>query len=241
MHDTLNYISKDPIHRRHHHGDIVFGLHYAFSENFVLPLSHDEVVHGKGSILGRMPGDRWQRFANLRAYYAFMFGHPGKKLLFMGGEFAQEREWNHDRSLDWHLLDQPASGGVQTLVRDLNQLYRDLPALHELDCDPAGFEWLVADDTDQSVFAWLRKGREPTIVLRRRGQFHAAGAARLSRPRAAAPAHGAKSSTPMPRSMAAAMSATPGVVEALDARRRLELRLVAAAARRGLSRSSRTS
>jgi 1,4-alpha-glucan branching enzyme len=159
MHDTLNYIAKDPIYRKHHHGDVVFGLHYAFSENFVLPLSHDEVVHGKGSILGRMPGDRWQRFANLRAYYTFMFGHPGKKLLFMGSEFGQEREWSHDRSLDWHLLDQPAHAGVQALMRDLNRLYRELPALHELDCDAAGFEWLVRDDTDNSVFAWLRRGR----------------------------------------------------------------------------------
>ena len=161
MHDTLNYISKDPIHRKHHHGDIVFGLHYAFSENFVLPLSHDEVVHGKGSLLARMPGDEWQRFANLRAYYAFMYGHPGKKLLFMGGEIAQEREWNHDRSLDWHLLDQPLHRGVQSLIRDLNHLYRSLPPLYELDCDAAGFEWLVADDTAQSVFAWQRKAKDP--------------------------------------------------------------------------------
>ena len=160
MHDTLNYISKDPIYRRHHHGDVVFGLHYAFSENFVLPLSHDEVVHGKGSILGRMPGDRWQRFANLRAYYTFMYGHPGKKLLFMGCEFGQEREWNHDRSLDWHLLSEPEHAGVQKLVRDLNHLYRDMPALHELDCEPAGFEWIVSDDTAQSVFVWLRRGRK---------------------------------------------------------------------------------
>ena len=120
MHDTLNYISKDPIHRKHHHGDILFGLHYAFSENFILPLSHDEVVHGKRSILGRMPGDDWQRFANLRAYYGFMFGHPGKKLLFMGCEFGQEREWNHDHSLDWHLLEQPRHAGIQSLMRDLN-------------------------------------------------------------------------------------------------------------------------
>lgn len=158
MHDTLDYISKDPIHRQHHHGSILFGLQYAFSENFILPLSHDEVVHGKRSLLGRMPGDEWQRFANLRAYYAFMFGHPGKKLMFMGCEFAQEREWNHDRSLDWHLLERPAHQGIHALIRDLNELYRALPALHELDCDPAGFEWLVTDDASRNVFAWMRKG-----------------------------------------------------------------------------------
>jgi len=161
MHDTLNYISKDPIYRRYHHGDILFGLHYAFSENFVLPLSHDEVVHGKRSILGRMPGDDWQRFANLRAYYGFMFGHPGKKLLFMGSEFAQEQEWSHEHSLDWHLLASPRHAGVQALIRDLNRLYRELPALHELDSEGAGFEWLVMHDADRGVFAWMRKGREP--------------------------------------------------------------------------------
>jgi 1,4-alpha-glucan branching enzyme len=160
MHDTLDYIAKDPIYREHHHGQIAFGLHYAFSENFILPLSHDEVVHGKRSILGRMPGDDWQRFAGLRAYYAFMFGHPGKKLLFMGNELAQQSEWSHDRSLDWHLLDEPRHRGVQALVRDLNNLYRSVPALHELDCDNAGFEWLVMHDADRSVFAWLRKGRD---------------------------------------------------------------------------------
>jgi 1,4-alpha-glucan branching enzyme len=161
MHDTLDYISQDPIHRRHHHGNILFGLHYAFFENFILPLSHDEVVHGKRSIIGRMPGDRWQRFANLRAYYGFMFGHPGKKLLFMGCEFAQDSEWNHEQSLPWHLLEEPKHAGIQRLVRDLNQLYRSTPALHELDCDAAGFEWLVTDDANQSVFAWLRKGSDP--------------------------------------------------------------------------------
>jgi 1,4-alpha-glucan branching enzyme len=159
MHDTLDYVSKDPIYRRYHHGQILFGLHYAFSENFILPLSHDEVVHGKRSILGRMPGDRWQRFANLRAYYGFMFGHPGKKLLFMGSEFGQEHEWRHDHSLDWHLLKDPPHAGIQSLVRDLNQLYRTIPALHELDCEAAGFEWLVMHDADHAVFAWLRKGR----------------------------------------------------------------------------------
>ena len=158
MHDTLNYIGHDPVHRKHHHDQILFGLHYAFSENFILPLSHDEVVHGKRSILGRMPGDDWQRFANLRAYYAFMFGHPGKKLLFMGCEFAQQREWNHDHSLDWHLLHDIRHKGVQTLIRDLNALYRDTPALHQLDCEASGFEWLITDDANHNVFAWLRKG-----------------------------------------------------------------------------------
>jgi 1,4-alpha-glucan branching enzyme len=162
MNDTLDYMSKDPIYRRHHHGKILFGLHYAFSENFILPLSHDEVVHGKRSILGRMPGDPWQRFANLRAYYAFMFAHPGKKLMFMGCEFGQDTEWNHDISLPWHLLEKPEHAGIQRLVRDLNRLYRDTPALHALDCQPEGFEWLITDDADNSVFAWLRKGREPS-------------------------------------------------------------------------------
>ena len=162
MHDTLDYIAKDPIYRRHHHGNILFGLHYAFSENFILPLSHDEVVHGKRSILGRMPGDRWQRFANLRAYYGFMFGHPGKKLLFMGSEFAQDSEWNHDIGLPWYITGQSEHAGVQRLVRDLNHLYRDTPALHALDCDASGFEWLVADDAAHSTFAWLRKGKKET-------------------------------------------------------------------------------
>ena len=161
MNDTLEYIAKEPIHRRFHHGSILFGLHYAFFENFVLPLSHDEVVHGKRSILGRMPGDAWQRFANLRAYYGFMFGHPGKKLMFMGCEFGQDTEWNHDVSLPWQLLGRQPHLGVQNLVRDLNQLYRTTPALHQLDCDASGFEWLIADDANQSVFAWLRKGRDP--------------------------------------------------------------------------------
>ena len=162
MHDTLDYISKDPIHRRHHHGQILFGLHYAFSENFILPLSHDEVVHGKRSILGRMPGDEWQRFANMRAYFAFMYGHPGKKLLFMGSEIAQDTEWNHDSSLPWALLDRPLNAGIQRLIQDLNRLYRTLPALHERDCEGEGFEWLVMHDADNSVFAWQRKGLKET-------------------------------------------------------------------------------
>ena len=160
MHDTLEYMQQDPVHRRYHHDKMTFGLIYAFSENFVLPLSHDEVVHGKGSILGKMPGDRWQRFANLRAYYGFMWTHPGKKLLFMGSEFGQEREWNHDGQIDWHLLDDPAHKGVQSLIRDLNALYRDTPALHRLDCSPEGFQWIEGGDADQSVFAYLRKDGE---------------------------------------------------------------------------------
>ena len=157
MHDSLHYMQEDPINRRHHHGQMTFGLVYAFSERFVLPLSHDEVVHGKGSLIGKMPGDDWQRFANLRAYLSFMWTHPGKKLLFMGCEFAQEREWNHDVSLDWHLLDVPAHRGIQALLRDLNVIYAKWPALHALDCDPAGFRWLVGDDSEQSVFAYLRR------------------------------------------------------------------------------------
>jgi 1,4-alpha-glucan branching enzyme len=165
MHDTLRYISKDPIHRRHHHDDLTFGLLYAFQENFVLPLSHDEVVHGKGSILGRMPGDRWQRFANIRAYYAFMWTHPGKKLLFMGSEFAQLREWDANGSLDWHLLDDPMHLGVQTLVRDLNRLYRAEPALHELDTEPQGFAWIDSNDHDNSVISYLRRGCDAEALL----------------------------------------------------------------------------
>jgi 1,4-alpha-glucan branching enzyme len=167
MHDTLRYMSREPVHRRWHHQDLTFGLLYAFSENFILPLSHDEVVHGKGSLLARMPGDRWQKFANLRACYAFMWTHPGKKLLFMGGEFGQEREWNHDTGLDWHLLDDPFHDGVRRLVRDLNTLYRTVPALHALDCDPQGFEWVEANDSDNSVLAFLRYGRDrsrPVLV-----------------------------------------------------------------------------
>ena len=160
MHDTLSYIKEDPIHRKYHHDMLTFGLLYAFTENFVLPLSHDEVVHGKGSILTRMPGDSWQQFANVRVYYTFMYGHPGKKLLFMGGEFAQGREWNHATSLDWHLLDYPQHAGVQRLVRDLNRLYTTTPALYELDCEPAGFEWIDATDWEDSVIAFLRKGRD---------------------------------------------------------------------------------
>ncbi len=167
MHDTLEYISHDPVHRRWHHDRMTFGLLYAFTENFVLPLSHDEVVHGKGSILGRIPGDDWQRFATLRAYYGFMWGHPGKKLLFMGQEFGQRQEWNFRWQLDWHLLEQPLHRGVQDCVRDLNAIYKREPALHAADCEGSGFRWIVVDDADQSVIAWLRLGRatDPPVVV----------------------------------------------------------------------------
>jgi len=163
MHDTLAYMHEDPVHRKHHHDKLTFGLLYAFDENFVLPLSHDEVVHGKSSLLGKMPGDAWQRFANLRAYLGFMYGHPGKKLLFMGGEFAQEREWNHDRSLDWHLLEKPGHAGMQRLVRDLNRLYRGTPALHQRDCEANGFEWIDGGDKAASVLSFLRRGSSPDL------------------------------------------------------------------------------
>ena len=167
MHDTLQYMARDPIHRKYHHHETTFGLVYAFSENFVLPLSHDEVVHGKGTILGKMSGDEWQQFANLRAYYAMMWGYPGKKLLFMGQEFAQRREWSEERALDWELMDAPAHRGVADLIRDLNRVYRETPALHARDCEPEGFEWLIADDAENSVFAWLRKapGAAPVAVV----------------------------------------------------------------------------
>lgn len=165
MNDTLRYMGEDPVHRRYHHDRITFGLAYAFSENFMLPLSHDEVVHGKRSILGRMPGDAWQRFANLRAYYGFMWGHPGKKLLFMGCEFGQEGEWNFERSLDWHLLDSPAHAGVQRLVRDLNAVQRHYPALHAVDFEERGFEWITHEDRDNSVFSFMRKADDGATVL----------------------------------------------------------------------------
>jgi len=165
MHDSLTYMSMDPAFRKWHHHQMTFGIHYAWSEKFVLPLSHDEVVHGKGSLLGKMPGDRWQKFANLRAYFGFMWAHPGKKLLFMGGEFGQEREWNHDSSLDWHLLDDNDHAGLQRLVRDLNTLYRGIPALHSLDCDPAGFSWIEGGDTEQSVLSFERRGSDGTSAV----------------------------------------------------------------------------
>jgi 1,4-alpha-glucan branching enzyme len=159
MHDTLSYISRDPIHRKHHHNELTFRAMYAFSENFVLPLSHDEVVHGKGSLLAKMAGDDWQKFANLRLLFGYMYAQPGKKLLFMGGEIAQWHEWNHDASLDWHLLEYAAHAGVQRWVEDLNRCYRREPALYEQDCEAAGFEWVDCNDTEHSVLSFLRKGR----------------------------------------------------------------------------------
>jgi 1,4-alpha-glucan branching enzyme len=168
MHDGLAYMSEDPINRKYHHGKLTFSMVYAFNENFVLPLSHDEVVHEKGSLLGKMPGDNWQKFANLRALFGFMWGHPGKKLLFMGGEFGQWREWAHDHELDWHLTGVEAHAGLQRFVAQLNRVYRESPALWQLDFTPAGFEWVVADDADASVFAFLRKPRDrgsPILVV----------------------------------------------------------------------------
>jgi 1,4-alpha-glucan branching enzyme len=167
MHDTLAYLKRDPAHRKYHHNDLTFGLLYAFSENFVLPLSHDEVVHGKGSLLAKMSGDDWQKFATLRAYYAFMWAYPGKKLLFMGQEWASWLEWSEARGLDWHLLSGAPHQGMQALVRDLNHAYANEPALHARDCEPEGFEWLLADDSENSVFAWARHagdGMSPMVV-----------------------------------------------------------------------------
>lgn len=165
MNDTLSYMSEDAVHRKHHHDKMTFGLVYAFNENFVLPLSHDEVVHGKRSLLGRMPGDEWQRFANLRAYYGAMYAHPGKKLLFMGAELAPYEEWNHDASLPWHLLEYPLHKGVQALVRDLNRLARSEPSLHQLDFSPDGFEWIDWQDREQSLLSWLRRDANHDYVV----------------------------------------------------------------------------
>jgi 1,4-alpha-glucan branching enzyme len=168
MHDTLKYMECNPVYRRWHHDNITFGLLYAFAENFVLPLSHDEVVYGKGSLIEKMPGDDWQRFANLRAYFGFMWGHPGKKLIFMGGEIGQWSEWNHDGSVDWQLLDHDRHRGLQSFVRDLNRLHSEIPALHRQDASPDGFRWVIGDDRDNSIFAFLRyddSGGAPVLVV----------------------------------------------------------------------------
>jgi 1,4-alpha-glucan branching enzyme len=165
MHDTLRYFSKDPVHRRYHHGELTFRMLYAFNENFVLSLSHDEVVHGKGTLLAKMPGDAWQKFANLRALFGYMYGQPGKKLMFMGSEFGQGREWDHDRSLDWHLLNDPRHAGLRKWVEDLNRFYRNEPCLFELDFDAGGFEWIDCRDVEGSVLCFLRKDRSGSRVL----------------------------------------------------------------------------
>ncbi|MBW4650517.1 MAG: 1,4-alpha-glucan branching protein GlgB [Kastovskya adunca ATA6-11-RM4] len=161
MNDTLDYMSYDSVYRKYHHNQLTFRMLYAFNENFVMPLSHDEVVHGKGSLIGKMPGDYWQKFANLRSLFGYMYSQSGKKLIFMGCEFGQWSEWNHDRSLDWHLLESPAHAGLQKWVADLNQFYRSETAMHELDCEPAGFEWVDCDDYQHSIVSLLRKGKSP--------------------------------------------------------------------------------
>jgi len=165
MHDTLLYMSKDPIHRRYHHNMLTFRMLYAFNENFVLPLSHDEVVYGKGSLIRKMPGDDWQKFANLRALYGYMYAQPAKKLLFMGDEFGQWNEWHHETSLDWHLLEAEPHASLQKWVADLNHVYRGEPALHELDFDPAGFEWVDCNDADNSTISLIRKGRSSSDLI----------------------------------------------------------------------------
>jgi 1,4-alpha-glucan branching enzyme len=168
MHDTLQYMQRDGVHRKHHHNDLTFGLLYAFTENFVLPLSHDEVVHGKGSLLAKMSGDDWQKFATLRAYLGYMWGYPGKKLLFMGQEMAPWTEWNHTQSLDWHLLDHAPHRGMQSLIRDVNEIYKSHPALFARDCESEGYEWLIGDDAENSIIAWVRHsgdGKNPVVVV----------------------------------------------------------------------------
>jgi 1,4-alpha-glucan branching enzyme len=165
MHDTLHYMSRDTVHRKFHHNEMTFRMIYAWHENFVLPLSHDEVVHGKGSLLGKMPGDLWQKFANLRLLYGYMYAQPAKKLLFMGGEFGQWAEWSHDQSLEWHLLEHASHRGIQSWVADLNRIYRMEPALHELDCDSAGFEWIDGSDSEQSVLSFMRKSRGGNEII----------------------------------------------------------------------------
>ncbi len=165
MHDTLFYFSKDPIYRKYHHNQLTFSIWYAFTENFVLPLSHDEVVYGKGSLINKMPGDYWQKFANLRLLFGYMYAHPGKKLIFMGGEFGQWDEWYHEKSLDWHLLEYPQHQGIQKWIKDLNNLYKTEPLLHELDFEPTGFEWIDFSDADHSIISFLRKAKDSKDVI----------------------------------------------------------------------------
>jgi 1,4-alpha-glucan branching enzyme len=164
MHDSLGYVSREPVYRQYHHHEMTFSMMYAYSEQFVLPISHDEVVHGKGSLVGKMPGDRWQQLANVRSYLAYMWAHPGKQLLFMGQEFAQSAEWNEGKSLDWWLLDHPEHQGVAQCMRDLNHVYRDNEALWSLDHDPAGFQWIDANDAQGNVFSWIRRGADDSVI-----------------------------------------------------------------------------
>jgi len=165
MNDTLLYFSKDPIYRKYHHNKLTFSIWYAFSENFILPLSHDEVVHGKGSLLGKMPGDIWQKFANLRLLFAYHFAHPGKKLLFMGGEIAQWKEWNHEESNDWNLLKYESHRGIQKLTEELNKIYRDELSLHQRDCDVRGFRWIELGDSLQSIISFARIGNKGNFIV----------------------------------------------------------------------------
>ena len=191
MHDTLRYFALDPIYRSHHHDELTFGLMYAWQEKFILPLSHDEIVHGKGSLLQRMPGDDWQRFANLRALFGWMWAHPGKQLLFMGGEFGQRNEWDHERSLDWHLLDSAAHRGIARLIGDLNRTQASFAALHDSDFDPRGFGWLDVSDIGASVFAFRRSSHQ--TPAKPHGQASPKGVA-------AGPVLCAANLTPVPRS-----------------------------------------
>ena len=165
MHDTLEYFSKDPIYRKYHHNQLTFSIWYAFSENFLLPFSHDEVVHGKRSLLSKMPGDDWQKFANLRALFGYMYTHPGKKLLFMGGEFGQWQEWYHEESLHWHLLKYLPHQGIQRWIRDLNHFYRNEPALYELDFEPEGFEWIDFSNWEESIISFVRRGKSTKDIV----------------------------------------------------------------------------
>ena len=165
MHDVTTYMSKDPVYRKYHHGELTFSMLYAFTENYVLPLSHDEVVHGKGSLVNKMPGDDWQKLANLRLLLTYEFMHPGKKLLFMGGEFAQWDEWSHDQSLQWHLTQWERHNGIQKLVADLNTIYRNTPSLYEYDFDPKGFEWIDCNDWENSILTFIRKGSNPDDII----------------------------------------------------------------------------
>jgi 1,4-alpha-glucan branching enzyme len=203
MHDSLAYIQHEPVHRAYHHGEMTFSLVYAWSENFVLPISHDEVVHGKGSLLRKMPGDRWQQLANLRAFLGYMWAHPGKQLLFMGAELGQESEWAEARELDWWLLDHPEHRGVQALVRDLNTAYTSSPAIWSLDSSPAGFQWIDANDAGRNTFSFIRRGGEaPDVVCVSNFSAVPHDGYRLGFPA------GTRCSTPMPRPTRVPGSAT---------------------------------